>query len=134
MKIVFIGPDDSARAPMAAAMAKKLLPPNYEISSVGLAHGTVNSHAVEVMSEIDIDISNHESRHADGEHLEGARYIVFVSLNKGKIQTGRAHQIVWPIPDPANPPGNKEAVLERFRDTRTALEKHIIALAKIVKS
>jgi arsenate reductase (thioredoxin) len=134
LKIVFVGPDDSGRAPMAAAFAKKYLDEKVEIVSVGLEPGRPDPIAIKVMSEIGIDISDHESSHVDGEHLVGANYIIFVSLSKGPIKTGSIKQIVWPIPDPRDLPCKDEDIISRFRDTRTALEKHSIALSKIIKN
>jgi len=133
MKIVFVGPDDSARAPMAAAIARKALSASDIIYSVGLNPGQLDVSAVQVMQEIGIDISDHEPSHIDADYLEGADYIVFVSLKKGNIRTPNSKQIVWPIPDPAIPDTIKDNLLDQFRDTRTALEKHVLAFSKLLK-
>ena len=59
--ILFMCVANSARSQMAEGIAKKLYP-NCIIQSAGSVPKEVNPNAIEVMGEIDIDISKHYSK------------------------------------------------------------------------
>ena len=60
-KILFMCVANSARSQMAEGIARALFP-NIEFQSAGSMPSRVNPLAIEVMKEINIDISNHSSK------------------------------------------------------------------------
>ena len=64
-KVLFICTHNSARSQMAEGLMNDLLGEGYEAQSAGTEPSGVNPLAIEVMSEIGIDIRNHRSKSVD---------------------------------------------------------------------
>jgi arsenate reductase len=65
LKILFLCTGNSCRSQMAEGWAKKLKADIIEAYSAGIETHGLNPHAVQVMSEAKVDISNHRSKHVD---------------------------------------------------------------------
>lgn len=63
--VLFICTHNSARSQMAEGLLRNLYPNHYETGSAGTRPAGVSPHAIEVMKEIDIDISGHTSDSLD---------------------------------------------------------------------
>src|SRR5260370_33093776 len=61
-KVLFICVHNSARSQMAAALLNNRCGEFFEAQSAGLEPGTLNPLAVEVLREIDIDISKNKTQ------------------------------------------------------------------------
>lgn len=61
-KILFLCTHNSARSQMAEGLLRDIYGDRYEAYSAGVEATTVNPHAVTVMKEIGIDISNQRSK------------------------------------------------------------------------
>ena len=64
-KILFLCVANSARSQMAEGLARKMLGWGYEIQSAGTRPSYVSPFAIEVMKEVEIDLSDHHSKNAD---------------------------------------------------------------------
>lgn len=74
--IYFLCTGNACRSQMAEGFAKEYLGEEWIVHSAGTyAHG-INSHAVEAMKEIGIDISNHTSDIIDPDILHRATLVV----------------------------------------------------------
>jgi arsenate reductase (thioredoxin) len=60
--ILFLCVANSARSQMAEGIARRLAPSDLTVSSAGSKPSKVNPLAIEVLKEIDIDISSHYSK------------------------------------------------------------------------
>lgn len=117
---------------MAEGLARQMFGDAIEIGSAALEPGTVHPLAIETMAEINIDISHVRPRPVDESVIEDASYLIFTSLQTGDLESKDAKMLVWPIPDPTDPPASPQELQARFRDTRIALTKHLKGLDKIL--
>jgi len=61
--VLFVCTHNSARSQMAEGLLRARYGDHYAVHSAGVDPGDVNPLAVEVMDEIDIDLSDHTSEH-----------------------------------------------------------------------
>lgn len=135
MNILFVSPKNSARAPMAAGLAKRILGPQINILSAGVTPSQVHPFAVAIMREIDVDISTFTSNAIKSEMLIDVDFVVFVCGRKPTIKLSPKTKVFhWPIPDPEDDAESDETQMSYFRDTRNALNFHIKSMAKIVEN
>ncbi|HQY77592.1 MAG TPA: arsenate reductase ArsC [Rhodoferax sp.] len=64
-RILFLCVANSARSQMAEGLGRMLFGKQVEVMSAGSMPKQVNPHAIEVMSEVGIDISRHQSKSVD---------------------------------------------------------------------
>lgn len=117
---------------MAEGLARRLLGPEFEVISAGSKPSRVNPCAIEVMSELGIDISGHRSKSVD--EIEASAVDAVITLCAEEvcpIVPGRVQRIHWPIPDPASddPSLTHAMLLSRFRTARDELKSRILKFA-----
>ena len=130
-RIVFLCVANSARSQMAEGLARNILGPDTEVASAGSAPSRVRPHAIEVMAEIGIDISDHASTSIDD--LDPASIDLIVTLCAEEVcpvLPARVQRLHWPIPDPASetPELTTEELRQRFRIARDQIRDHIETL------
>jgi arsenate reductase len=65
LKILFLCTGNSCRSQMAEGWTRALKSDLVEVYSAGIATHGLNQTAVEVMAEVEVDISTHTSKHVD---------------------------------------------------------------------
>jgi arsenate reductase len=65
LKVLFLCTGNSCRSQMAEGWARRLKGDVIEAYSAGIETHGLNPHAVQVMAEAGVDISNHRSKHLD---------------------------------------------------------------------
>ena len=70
-RILFLCVANSARSQMAEGLARQILGERVEVVSAGSQPAPVNPHAVEVMAEIGVDITDQYSKSVDTIDLPG---------------------------------------------------------------
>jgi arsenate reductase len=86
---------------MAEGWARKLLP-DWESHSAGSKpRGSVDSNAIAVMQEVDIDISGNRSKGFDALPLREFDYVVLMGCKDGCPFVPARKTLDWGIPDPA---------------------------------
>lgn len=111
---------------MAAALLSKRCGDFFEAHSAGLEPGTLNPLAVQVLREIDIDISKNKTQAVFDVFKSGElfAYVITVcdeSEAKGcPIFTGVTTRLHWSFPDPSKFDGTTE---EKMRETRRVRDK-----------
>ena len=137
VKILFMCVANSARSQMAEGFARKILGPGHEVQSAGSHPGRVNPYAIQVMTEIGIDISSNYSKSVDQlspEFIAGLDYVITLCLEEVcPTILSNAQKLHWPQPDPAanrGSPGeddksSADKELQRFRETRDAIAEKI---------
>jgi arsenate reductase len=130
-KVLFICVHNSARSQMAAALLNKRCGNSFEAHSAGLEPGTLNPLAVEVLREMDIDISKNKTRAVFDVFKTGElfAYVITVcdeSEAKGcPIFPGVTTGLHWSFPDPSQFSGSHEEKIEQARGVRDKIDKQV---------
>lgn len=113
--IYFLCTGNSCRSQMAEGFAKKYLP-DWNVYSAGIEKHGVNPKAIEVMKEINIDISNHSSDIIDKDILNRADLVVTLcdhAKDVCPVTPKHVETVHWGFEDPA---GQDWSVFQRIRD------------------
>ena len=128
--ILFACTMNSVRSAIAEGLLKNMLGKAIYVDSAGVRDAAVDGFAVEVMSEIGIDISKHKSKTFD--HLEDNSFDVIISLSQEAqhkaIELTRVmacDAVFWKTFDPTTIEGNREIRLDAYRQVRDQLMKKI---------
>jgi arsenate reductase (thioredoxin) len=126
--ILFLCVANSARSQMAEGLARNICGPNVRVQSAGSKPSTVNPYAIEVMSEIGIDLSSQTSKSADT--IDAASVDTVITLCAEEVCPvflGKLHRLHWPIDDPAtaDPSVTGDELLARFRKARDEIRTRI---------
>lgn len=124
--VVFLCVANSARSQMAEGLARARAPAGWRVHSAGSDPGTLHPLAVQVMSEIGIDIRHHRSKGLDAVPVESADVIVTLCAEEVCPVTPAAPvRLHWPLPDPAGVMGPDHARLRAFRHVRDEIGKRL---------
>lgn len=139
-RILFLCVANSARSQMAEGLGRELFGKHAEVMSAGSRPKQVNPHAIAAMSEIGIDISQHQSKSVDT--IDPATIDVVVTLCAEEvcpILPGKVKRLHWPIDDPAanvadsaSPDNSAEAVQARFRAARDQIRMRLEDLRELL--
>lgn len=130
MKILFLCVANSARSQMAEGLARQILPPKIKVESAGSLPGRlVHPLAIQVMSEIKIDISNHAPKAIDSlaqEFTDDLDLIITLCREEQcPILPGSVRVEGWALPDPADADGDLRQQTEKFRNIRDQIQDRI---------
>jgi arsenate reductase (thioredoxin) len=130
MNILFMCVANSARSQLSEGLARDLFKENAKIESAGSEPKTVNLFAAKALNEIGIDISTHHSKTVDDlppEFIAELNFIITLCAEEVcPILISKAQKLHWPLPDPAGQPGDEEAQMKRFRETRDEIKRRLI--------
>ncbi|MBN1795009.1 MAG: arsenate reductase ArsC [Candidatus Omnitrophica bacterium] len=130
-KVLFICVHNSARSQMAEAFLNTMAGGRFEAESAGLEPGTLNPFVVEVMKELDIDISQNKTKSVFDFYKQGKRYQYVITVcdksasERCPIFVGVTKRLHWPFDDPSRFEGSREDILRQTRDLRDAIKKKI---------
>lgn len=127
--VYFLCTGNSCRSQMADGFLKAIGGGQFEVKSAGLeAHG-LNPRAVQVMKEVDVDISHNTSDVIDPEILNRATYVITLCGHADEhCPVISNHNVIkwhWGFDDPAKATGTEEEILSQFRTVRDALKARI---------
>ena len=133
-RVLFVCTHNSARSQMAEGMVRAWGGGRFEALSAGTEATRVRPEAMEVMREIGIDISGHESKTIDpfiGEAFEWVITVCDAAKESCPVIPGARQQAHWSIDDPSAVEGSEEERLEAFRTARDVIRDrvHIFLLA-----
>ncbi len=121
---------NSVRSPMAEGLAKHFFGDMIYIDSAGVRQGEIDSFAIAVCAEMNVDISQHNSKTFDD--LEDTSFDLVVSLTPEAqhraVELTRTMAVeleYWPSMDPTGIHGSREVVMAAFRQVRDQLLKRI---------
>ena len=127
--MLFVCSMNSVRSPMAAALARQAFPGRVIARSVGVNGGKADQFVHEVMEEIGIDMSVHTPHILD--ELVANRFDLVIALSDDApyavARKGLEADAVetWSVPDPSLVEGNRELVLEAYRELRDGLRSRV---------
>ena len=110
---------------MAEGLARHLKGDQFQFASAGSEpSGRVHPAAVQVMSEIGIDISSHKSQSINEFPTESVDRYIALCAEESCPAVGKPIES-WALPDPANREETEEETLQRFRNTRDTIREMV---------
>ena len=127
-KILFVCTGNSCRSQIAHGLLNNIAGDRFEVFSAGLSPNKVPPMAIEVMKEINIDISHHTSDHLD-DYLDKDIDVVITTCDDANescpVFSGNVMRLHWSIDDPFESWNVEESNIQLFRDTRNKIEENI---------
>lgn len=129
--VLFVCVQNAGRSQMAEGFFKKYAPKEYEGISAGtMPVSEINPLAVEVMREVDIDISGQNSKEITEDMIRNSSKIVNMGcIDKVSCPTLFLQNLLdWNIEDP------KDKQIEKVREIRDEIEQRVKALVADIKN
>ncbi|WP_414754967.1 arsenate reductase, glutathione/glutaredoxin type [Anabaena sp. CCY 9910] len=128
-KVMFVCKHNSRRSQMAEGFTKILGKDNIAVTSAGLAVSQIDPFAIEVMSEIGIDISSQTSKPLENFHPE--EYDAVISLCGCGVNLPEAWILRdifedWQLDDPQG------KSIETFRRVRDEIKEKVVKLIALL--
>lgn len=129
--VLFVCVQNAGRSQMAEGFFKKYAPKEYEGISAGtMPVSEINPLAVEVMREVDIDISGQNSKEITEDMIRNSSKIVNMGcMDKVSCPTLFLQNLLdWNIEDP------KDKQIEKVREIRDEIEQRVKKLVADIKN
>jgi protein-tyrosine-phosphatase len=129
--VLFVCVQNAGRSQMAEGFFKKYAPKEYEGISAGtMPVSEINPLAVEVMREVDIDISCQKSKEITEDMIRSSSKIVNMGcMDKVSCPTLFLQNLLdWNIEDP------KDKQIEKVREIRDEIEQRVKELVADIKN
>ncbi len=126
--ILFLCVANSARSQMAEGLGRMIFGDRIRVQSAGSEPSVVNPYAVEVMRELDVDLTTHSSKSVQTiDPTTVGTVITLCAEEVCPVFLGGARRLHWPTPDPASNDASlsREQMLERFRTTRDTIREKL---------
>uniref|UniRef100_A0A7V4G722 Arsenate reductase ArsC n=1 Tax=Desulfobacca acetoxidans TaxID=60893 RepID=A0A7V4G722_9BACT len=132
-KVLFLCTENACRSQMAEGLVNHFLGDQVRAYSAGVRPKVVNPRAVQVMGELDIDISGHRSKHVD--ELRGEEFDLVITVcdraaGECPIFPGTTEVVHVGFPDPAQAVGSDEEILAEFRRVRDDMREQLLPLIR----
>jgi arsenate reductase (thioredoxin) len=131
-RVLFLCTGNSCRSQMAEGFLRAYGGQTYDAHSAGTKPSAVNPLAVQVMSEVGIDISGHRSKNVTeylGQHFPLVITVCDNAKEHCPIFPGPCIREHWPFEDPAEATGTDEERLKVFRTVRDQIAARVQSLA-----
>lgn len=132
-RILFLCTANSCRSQMAEGIANHFFGDRVEAFSAGTQASFVNPLAIEVLKEIGVDISKHQSKNLS--EFAGQRFDDVITLCGSAnevcpLYIGGTEKTQIGFDDPAKACGTKEEILGEFRRVRDEIKEKLTAFFK----
>lgn len=127
-RVLILCTGNSARSQMAEGLLRHDAGEFYSVESAGIEPSFVRPEALEVMREIDIDISRQRSKSIDEFTGQQFDYVITVCDNANQncpVFPAATRRVHWSIDDPAVVGGNEQVRLAAFRAARDDLRRRL---------
>ena len=130
-KVLFICVHNSARSQMAAALLNNRCGEYFEAKSAGLEPGMLNPLAVEVLREMEIDISKNKTQAVFDVFKSGELFAYVITVCDESeaaacpIFPSVTTRLHWSFPDPSKFTGNLEQKMNETRRVRDKIDTQI---------
>lgn len=113
---------------MAEGLARMIFGDRAQVQSAGSEPSSVNAYAIEVMRELGVDLTTHQSKSV--QTIDPATVDTVITLCAEEVCPvflGGARRLHWPIPDPAStdPSLSRDEMLTRFRTARDTIKEKL---------
>lgn len=135
-RILFLCTANSCRSQMAEGIFNYFFGDKIAAFSAGTEPSHVNTLAIGVMKEIDIDISSHRSKNLsefDGQTFDYVITLCGEANETCPLYIGGTKKIHIGFDDPAKANGTKEEVLVEFRRVRDEIKEKLTAFFQAEK-
>jgi len=132
-KVLFVCVHNSARSQMAEALVNHDLAGQVKAFSAGVRPSRVNPRAIQVMSELGIDISHHRSKSVDALAEEQFDLVITVcdqAAEQCPLFPGDTELMHAGFPDPARATGTEAEIMAAFRQVRDGMRAKMIPLLR----
>jgi arsenate reductase (thioredoxin) len=136
-RFLFLCVANSARGQMAVGLARAFFDDDVEVSSAGSQPTQVNLYAIEAMSDVGIDISNHLSKSVSDFDASSVDAVITLCAEEVcPVLPGRVRRIHWPVSDPASndPSLTVDQLRERFRVARESIRERLPELKTLLSA
>ena len=127
-RVLFLCTGNSCRSQMAEGFLHHLGAEYFDVFSAGVMPIGVNSLAVEVMSEVGINIGSQSSKSIKEFLSQKFDYVITLCASaKGAcpVFPGKCKRLHWNLDDPAQASGSDEKRIIVFRRIREQIKSHI---------
>jgi len=128
-RVLLICTGNSCRSQMAEGLVRYFMGDRIDVESAGVMPSNVHPDAIDVMSEMGIDISNQRSKHVDefaGQDID----LVITLCSYAKAVCGifpwAKEQVHMGLEDPISAVGSRGDRLEAYRRTRDDIRSQIL--------
>jgi len=131
IKVLFVCVHNSARSQMAEAFLKQLGGEEFEVESAGMEPGILNAVVIEVMREIDIDISKNETKSVFELFKKGRSFDFVITVydaakaERCPIFPGITKRLNWSFEDPSTFTGTVDEKLAQTRIIRDKIKLEV---------
>jgi arsenate reductase len=128
---LFVCQGNDARSQMAEGFARTLANGSVNVYSAGEKPRSLNSHAIDVMAEIGIDITKQDPKEFKKVPVSKIDTIVTLSSDSDplpKVVKRKVTQIHWPLNDPTTATGSDAEVKKAFRAVRDEIRNRVQVL------
>lgn len=139
LKVLFLCTGNSCRSQMAEGWARRLKGNEIEAYSAGIETHGLNPHAVKVMAEAGVDITNHRSKHLDELRDVPFDYVVTVcdqAHESCPLFPGKTKVIHVGFDDPprlAKDAKSKQEALDGYRRVRDEIRTFVETLPESLR-
>ncbi len=126
LSVLFCCTYNAVRSPMAEGIMKKFYGEKIFVDSVGVHVGKLDPFILQVMQEIEIDITHHKPK--SFEHLSGQSFDYVISLSPNAQHKAvdltrymACELLFWNTFNPTYIEGSREVRLEAYRNVRDSL-------------
>ncbi len=126
--MLFLCTHNSARSQMAEGVLRHLAGDRFEVHSAGTEATAVRPQAIEVMCELEIDISGQESKTLERYLGQPFDYVITVCDEANEacpVFPGAIRRLHWSFEDPAQATGSEEERRCVFRSVRKQIVERI---------
>lgn len=130
--VLFVCGMNSIRSPMAEKLMRARYGADVYVQSAGVRAGDADSFMHSVMSERGIDMHSHKPISLDD--LEESYFDLIITLSPEAhhraLEFTRAQAVdveYWPTMDPSTVAGNREHILQAYRQTAEAIDNKILS-------
>jgi arsenate reductase len=135
-RVLFLCTANSCRSQMAEGIINHFFRDKIAAFSAGTEASYVHPTAIEVMKEIGIDISRHQSKNLTAFNGQSFDYVITLCGNANEtcpLYIGATKKKHIGFDDPAKAKGTKEEVLREFRRIRDEIKEKLTAFFQAEK-
>jgi arsenate reductase (thioredoxin) len=135
-RVLLLCTANSCRSQMAEGIVNHFLGDKIAAFSAGTEASYVNPTAIEVMKEIGIDISKHQSKNISTFDGQSFDYVITLCGNANEtcpLYIGSTKKMHIGFDDPAKTQGTKEGILREFRRVRDEIKTKLTAFFQTEK-
>ena len=128
-RVLIVCTGNSARSQIAEGLIRHEADERFEVFSAGTQPTEVRQEAIQVMRELDIDISAHRSKPLNdfvGQDFDFVITVCDKAREECPVFSGAPERLHWPFEDPAAFTETGEARLQAFRKLRDKIHARVM--------